>query len=92
MQLFSADIEGWVSVADVFICLYKDFENSFWLDREFHPAERFSVIGASTETQELGTDALSWIRSHLGSLADDSGLDSPQLPFSWRPGVVGQFD
>lgn len=93
MQLFSADIHGWVSVADVFICLYKDFENSFWLDRETHPTEPFSVIGASTESRELGADALDWLAEHLnGYPADAFGDLAASLPFSWRPGVVGQFD
>lgn len=93
MQLFSAHIEGWVSVADVFICLYKDFEYSFWLDREFHQSERFSVIGASTEARELGADALTWLADHLAGLpVNSTDTSGANLPFDWRPGVVGQFD
>lgn len=83
MPIYFADLNGWVHPADVFISLHANDENSFWLDREIHPTERFSVIGASTHV-ENSTDGLARLASSIKG--DEPHVD---LPFSFRPGLVG---
>ena len=82
MPIFVADLNGWVHPADVFISLHSSDENAFWLDREIHPTESFSVIGASSDvlTDDKG---LAVLRNALISQS------SVELPFSFRPGLVG---
>ena len=82
MQLHSAFLGGWVHPADVFVQLYSTETNAFWLDGENSPDSNFSVIGAGP----LADVANSSIPEQLTRLKFD-GL--PELPFSWRPGLVG---
>jgi para-aminobenzoate synthetase component 1 len=86
LQLFTATLRGWVHPADAFILLHKDDSNSFWLDREFHPSERFSVIGASTH--RIKDADLGEIRKKLSNISSIEDGDV-QVPFNWRPGLVG---
>lgn len=85
MPIFVADLTGWVHPADVFIALHAGDQNAFWLDREFHPTARFSVIGASTHVvkgERLDSaNFSSWLTEQ-----PDQNLD---LPFDFRPGLVG---
>lgn len=85
MQLFSATLRGWVDPADVFILLHKGHENAFWLDRESHKTQPFSVIGASTHLLD-GQDFES-----LKAFLSHSEFESSEIvvPFDWRPGLVG---
>lgn len=67
--------------ADLFIGLHSGDANAFWLDREAHPTERFSVMGAAGEVvTEHGID---WLRAEISA---DEPLD---VPFTFRPGHVG---
>ncbi len=86
LRLYTATLKGWVHPSDAFIVLHANDQNAFWLDREAHQTDQFSVIGASTHFIE-GTD-LSALRNHLEVLAE---IDESQVevPFSWRPGLVG---
>lgn len=85
MQLFSATLRGWVHPADAFILLHEGNENSFWLDRENHPTQAFSVIGSGGQVHS--GDDLANLQNELTISGDiDSQLD---LPFDWRPGLVG---
>ena len=86
MQLFTATLRGWVHPSDAFILLHKDDKHAFWLDRETHPSEKFSVIGASTH--KIADADLGQISSKLSTLSAIEDADM-QLPFSWRPGLVG---
>lgn len=86
MRLFTATLKGWVHPSDAFILLHAEDDNSFWLDREVHQNERFSVIGASTHL--LSGRDLAIVRQHLNKLAAQVS-DEADLPFSWRPGLVG---
>jgi len=91
MRLFAASLRGWVSPADAFIVYFSDETNSFWLDRESHPTERFSVIGASSRSERVESESFDWLSSQLAELSgvEDVDLD---LPFSFRPGLVGLVD
>lgn len=92
MRLFSAALRGWVSPADAFIVFFADEINSFWLDRETHPTERFSVIGASTRSEVVESASFDWLGSQLADLAPVEGSDTADLPFDFRPGLVGLVD
>lgn len=85
MPFFVADLSGWVHPADVFIALHSSDENAFWLDRESHPTERFSVIGASTHRVTGESFSSELIESYL-VVGEEVELD---LPFEFRPGLVG---
>lgn len=83
MPIYFADLNGWVHPADVFISLHAADENAFWLDREIHATERFSVIGGTTQVYE-SDDFAELMRSQITTDAD-----SADLPFEFRPGIVG---
>ena len=90
-QLFARNFAGWVAPGDCFAAFFADNEQAFWLDREAHPTQRFSVIGdaeAVTEFRfgEVGAQPL--IDAQI-SFADSvsSGADL-ELPFDWRPGII----
>jgi len=91
MRLFAASLRGWVSPADAFIVYFSEETNAFWLDRETHPTERFSVIGASSRSERVESESFGWISAQLAELSavEDS---SSNLPFSFRPGLVGLVD
>ncbi|MEY4018763.1 MAG: hypothetical protein RLZZ590_63 [Actinomycetota bacterium] len=82
MRLFSARLDAWVSAPDIFTLLHSKDEHAFWLDREHHPTQRYSVIGASSGTSDL--ENLGQVRQILVPV--ENQLD---LPFAWRPGVAG---
>lgn len=85
MPVFVADLTGWVHPADVFIALHAGDENAFWLDREFHSTDRFSVIGASTHVMK----AERFDSAHFSSWLNDQADQNFDLPFDFRPGLVG---
>jgi para-aminobenzoate synthetase component I len=74
MRLFYERLAGWTSIADTFISFFAPQQGAFWLDREHHPDERFSVIGAGAVTANLDPQLFD----------DETGL-----PFRFRPGFVG---
>ncbi len=82
MRLFSARLDAWVSAPDIFTLLHSKDEHAFWLDREHHPNQRYSVIGASSGTSDL--EDLASVRRSLISIENQL-----ELPFAWRPGVAG---
>ena len=88
MTLFVERLAGWVAPADAFTAFYGGLENSFWLDREHNPSEPFSVIG----TGQLASPT--HLQEVLSVTVADSRLrsNSHELPFSFRPGLVGVFD
>jgi para-aminobenzoate synthetase component 1 len=89
LQLFSFLMRSWIHPADVFITLYASDENAFWLDREHHQTERFTVMGHAYKNQLLSTgQAYQQLenRDHWGKLSQ------VQLPFAFRPGFIGSFD
>jgi aminodeoxychorismate synthase component I len=85
MPIFVSDLKGWVQPADVFIALHLNDENAFWLDREIHATDRFSVIGASAQAHKKSSAVFEFLKSQLGE-NNSAQLD---LPFEFRPGLVG---
>ncbi len=84
MPLFVSTLKGWVHPADLFVGLHANDANAFWLDRQSHPSERFSVMGASAKV--VSQLDFEWLAKEIGSQED---LD---LPFDFRPGYVGKIN
>ena len=76
MQLYCERLDGWSAPADAFITLHATDRYAFWLDREHSMHDRFSVIGSGTP-------------SSLSAL--QPGDFEADLPFAFRPGLVGVF-
>jgi para-aminobenzoate synthetase component I len=74
MRLFHERLAGWTSISDTFISFFANQPGCFWLDREHHPQERFSVIGAGAVTDSISPAVFE---------------DDLELPFRFRPGFVG---
>jgi para-aminobenzoate synthetase component I len=85
MPIFVSDLNGWVPPPDVFIALHLNDENAFWLDREIHATDRFSVIGASARAHKKSSAVFEFLKSELS----DNGAAQHELPFEFRPGLVG---
>jgi len=81
MRLFSSRLPSRVNMVDAFITLHKNDSYSFFLDREHNADNPFSVIGGASGV--LGAEAA---KSYLDSL---NGIKDADLPFDFRPGVVG---
>lgn len=81
MQLHSAFLGGWVQPADVFVQFYAEEPNAFWLDGEFASENRFSIIGAGVPLGDKQS-----VSDALQKYSVESKLE---LPFKWRPGLVG---
>jgi para-aminobenzoate synthetase component I len=87
LPLYSRRLGAWIDPADVFVTLYAGDQNSFWLDRQRHPTERYSVMGHANAHRVVATEAMfGELESRLGEHLN------PQPPFSWRPGFVGWFE
>ena len=84
MRLFAKSLESWVHPSDAFVLLFGSEPFAFWLDREYHPTEKFSVIGGAKQTLKH-TDAAALFAA-LEALRTENQLD---LPFAFRPGLVG---
>jgi para-aminobenzoate synthetase component 1 len=76
LHLHSANLPGWVQPADVFVQFFANETNAFWLDGEHSQTDRYSILGAGKPASitELSTLQFS---------------DESDLPFAWRPGLVG---
>lgn len=81
MRLFSLQLRGWVPPANAFYQFFADSPNAFWLDREFNQSTPISVIGAGLPTGEPPSK----------NFPSDAHEDL-DLPFDWRPGLVGFFE
>ena len=83
MRLHFEKIRGWVTPTDAFIALYAESENAFWLDGEAATEDRFSIIGSGVPYLPSGFDEL---------VGFEQDYDALELPFDFRPGLVGWFD
>ena len=86
MQLHSAYLAGWVHPADVFVQFYAAEPSAFWLDREFAAENRFSVMGAGNPIPNSRITNQDEVTRALARMEFYTNLD---LPFDWRPGLVG---
>jgi len=71
---------------DAFISLHLNDNNAFLFDREQHQTNRFSIMGAAYQVVDEEELALS-----LNALRDSVEDDSVELPFDFRPGLVGSY-
>ena len=93
MRLYASALSGWVHPADAFAQLYLSEPNAFWLDRESHPSAPFSVIGASAQTHWVPeAERHAWMTEQLARLGEVDESHAPDLPFAWRPGLVGMLE
>jgi hypothetical protein len=53
MLLFHERLGGWTTIADTFVSFFANQPGNFWLDREHHSEERFSVIGAGRSADSI---------------------------------------
>ena len=81
MRLFSLPLRGWVPPANAFLQFFASAPNAFWLDREFNQATPISVIGAGLPARQEPSNKYP-VKEH----------DDLDLPFDWRPGLVGFFE
>ncbi len=84
MQFYSQRLDGWCNPADVFVMLFTSASNHFWLDREHHSSAKYSVIGSGEPTDISNWDALDAFLK-----AQQTEFGSVELPFDFRPGLVG---
>lgn len=70
--------------ADLFIGLHANDANAFWLDRETHQTDRFSVMGGSN--QVVSADDFEWMSDQMRP------QEQVDVPFEFRPGFVGIID
>lgn len=81
MRLFSLPLRGWVPPANAFLQFFASAPNAFWLDREFNQTTPISVIGAGLPAAQQPS-----------SKYPSDQHDDLELPFDWRPGLVGFFE
>jgi para-aminobenzoate synthetase len=84
MPLHFERLDGMTQVADTFASFFANLPFSFWLDRENHPTERFSIIGTGVQADSKDLGQI----SDLSKLLNKSSFEA-ELPFSFRPGIVG---
>ena len=90
-QLLVRKFAGWVAPGDCFAAFYAESPQSFWLDREAHATDRFSVIGEADtvvefEREASGLKPIQDAQAHFENfVAGSTDLD---VPFDWRPGVL----
>lgn len=86
MKLFARSLPSWARAGDIFVLLFAEQANSFWLDRENHAIAAFSVMGASEAVEDQATANFGRLRELVSGFATENSLE---LPFEFRPGLVG---
>jgi para-aminobenzoate synthetase component I len=90
LQLEVERLKGWVNPADAFLALHSKDQNAFWLDRSTNQSEPVSIIGSAGSVIRLGDEAFQIASDHLQRIRAAVGEKGhPELPFSFRPGLVG---
>ncbi len=74
MPLYCESLQSWTSAQDIFCSIFANQPNAFWLDRQHHPTSPFSVMGVGYPSSEVVLD---------------EELDDLELPFAFRPMLVG---
>lgn len=86
MKLFARSLPSWARSGDIFVLLFADQANSFWLDREKHSTLAFSVMGASEAVIDQAPANFARLRELVSGFSFENDID---LPFDFRPGLVG---
>ena len=90
MRLEIEKLRGWANPADVFYGMHSKDPNSFWLDRSSNQDEPVSVIGSAGSVLRAGDEAFALASEHLRVInASIDSLPEIEIPFSFRPGLVG---
>ncbi len=74
MPLYCESLQSWTSAQDIFCSIFANQPNAFWLDRQHHPTAPFTVMGVGYPSSEI--------------LLDEE-FDDLELPFAFRPMLVG---
>lgn len=74
MPLYCESLQSWTSAQDIFCSIFANQPNAFWLDRQHHPTSPFSVMGVGYPSSDVDLDL---------------ELDDLELPFSFRPMLIG---
>ena len=89
MPLHWERLGGMTSVNDTFASFFAHQPGSFWLDRSSNQDQPFSVMGAGKPLDLEYTPDFSSIRRALAQFTPDESWQAAELPFAWRPGLVG---
>jgi aminodeoxychorismate synthase component I len=90
LRLEIEKLRGWVNPADAFLAMHAKDPNSFWLDRSTNQDEPVSVIGSAGSVIRAGDEAFALASEHLSALHRSiTSLPEDEIPFSFRPGLVG---
>ena len=90
MRLEIEKLRGWVNPADAFLAMHSKDSNAFWLDRSTNQDEPVSVIGSAGSVIEAADGAFALASEHLSAINQAIvSLSDEEVPFSFRPGLVG---
>ena len=90
MRLEIEKLRGWVNPADAFLAMHSKDPNAFWLDRSTNQDEPVSIIGSAGAVIRAGNEAFALASEHLGAISQAIvSLPEDEIPFSFRPGLVG---
>ena len=90
MRLEIEKLRGWVNPADAFLAMHSKDPNTFWLDRATNQDEPVSIIGSAGSVITAGNEAFALARAHLSAISQAiDSLPEDEIPFSFRPGLVG---
>jgi para-aminobenzoate synthetase component I len=83
-------LRGWVNPADAFLAMHANDPNAFWFDRSTNLQEPVSVIGSAGASIRLGDEAFAVASEQLAAIrAKVIPTSDQEIPFSFRPGLVG---
>jgi aminodeoxychorismate synthase component I len=90
LRLEIEKLRGWVNPADAFLAMHSKDPNAFWLDRSTNQDEPVSVIGSAGSVIEAVEGAFALASEHLSAINQAIvSLPDQEIPFSFRPGLVG---
>jgi aminodeoxychorismate synthase component I len=90
LRLELEKLRGWVNPADAFLGMHAGDDNAFWLDRATNPDEAITIIGSAGSIIRLGDEAFQIAADHLSRIKQEiSHQPEEEIPFSFRPGLVG---
>jgi para-aminobenzoate synthetase component I len=90
LRLELEKLRGWVNPADAFVAMHANDPNAFWLDRSENPDEPVSILGSSGSVVRAGDETFALASEHLKKIqASIRHLPAEDIPFSFRPGLVG---
>lgn len=89
MPLHWERLGGMTSPTDTFASFFAHQPGSFWLDRSTNEDQPYSIMGAGKPLELDYSEDFGSIRRALSAFSPDQSWQTEQLPFEWRPGLVG---